>query len=157
MAQYERPGGTFDQNRPHPKRILLFDVDGTLTAARKKITPDMHRYFEELRKKVLMTHNSSAPVAALAAPSLADRCLCCRCLASLLLCRQQRVGIVGGSDLIKQIEQIGENGDTTAENTRASHLVCSHAFTYTSQPRSPSTSRLVIPFPPSLACLVSGG
>jgi FMN phosphatase YigB (HAD superfamily) len=55
MAQYERPDSHFDSNRPHPKRIFLFDVDGTLTAARKKITPEMHAYFTELRKKVTFT------------------------------------------------------------------------------------------------------
>jgi len=47
-------------------------VDGTLTVPRKRITPEMHQYFTELRKK-------------------------------------HRVGIVGGSDLVKQIEQIGDN------------------------------------------------
>jgi len=72
MAQYERPGGLFDASRPYPKRILLFDVDGTLTQARKKITAEMLLFLHELRKK-------------------------------------QRIGIVGGSDIIKQIEQIGEN------------------------------------------------
>ena len=52
MAHYEKHDAVFDKNRPHPRRIFLFDVDGTLTAARKKITPDMKAYLEELRKKV---------------------------------------------------------------------------------------------------------
>jgi hypothetical protein len=52
MAQYEKRDAVFDKTRPHPRRIFLFDVDGTLTEARKKITPDMKAYLEELRKKV---------------------------------------------------------------------------------------------------------
>jgi len=72
MAQSNKPDAKFDSSRPHPHRIFLFDVDGTLTDPRKKITPDMHAFFTELRKK-------------------------------------HRVAIVGGSDLVKQIEQIGEN------------------------------------------------
>lgn len=52
--------------------ILLFDVDGTLTAARKKILPEMAQFLAETKKKVVM-------------------------------------GIVGGSDLNKQLEQLGEN------------------------------------------------
>jgi len=52
--------------------ILLFDVDGTLTAARKKILPEMEKFVKETQKKVVM-------------------------------------GIVGGSDLDKQLEQLGPN------------------------------------------------
>ena len=52
MAQYQKLDAVFDSKRPHPHRIFLFDVDGTLTQARKKITPEMHSYFEDLRKKV---------------------------------------------------------------------------------------------------------
>jgi len=56
-----------------PKRIFLFDVDGTLTsAARKPTTPEMNAFLDELRSKAL-------------------------------------VGIVGGSDLVKQKEQLGEH------------------------------------------------
>lgn len=72
MANYNRPDAKFDASRPHPKRIFLFDVDGTLTVPRKRITPEIHNFFTELRSK-------------------------------------HRVGIVGGSDLVKQIEQIGDN------------------------------------------------
>lgn len=54
-------------------RILaLFDVDGTLTAARKEVTPDMENFLSKLRTKIV-------------------------------------VGIVGGSDLVKQQEQMGSN------------------------------------------------
>lgn len=52
MAQYQKPDAVFDATRPFPKRIFLFDVDGTLTVPRKRITPEMHQYFSELRKKV---------------------------------------------------------------------------------------------------------
>jgi HAD superfamily hydrolase (TIGR01484 family) len=55
------------------KKILaLFDVDGTLTAARKEVTPDMKEFLTQLRTKVT-------------------------------------VGIVGGSDLVKQQEQMGKD------------------------------------------------
>jgi len=61
---------------PYPSRptnkLFLFDVDGTLTAPRKKFTQQMSNFLIQLRKKV-------------------------------------RVGIVGGSDLSKQREQLGEN------------------------------------------------
>ncbi|RXN30561.1 phosphomannomutase 2 [Labeo rohita] len=52
--------------------LCLFDVDGTLTAARQKATPDMHQFLSELRKRV-------------------------------------RVGVVGGSDLDKIKEQLGDD------------------------------------------------
>lgn len=55
------------------KKILaLFDVDGTLTAARKEATSEMKLFLNKLRDKVT-------------------------------------VGIVGGSDLVKQQEQMGAN------------------------------------------------
>ena len=54
------------------RKLVLFDVDGTLTAARKLVTPEMKAFLYELRRKVA-------------------------------------VGVVGGSDLIKQQEQLGEN------------------------------------------------
>mmetsp|Transcript_32976 Transcript_32976/g.82899 ORF Transcript_32976/g.82899 Transcript_32976/m.82899 type:complete len:251 (-) Transcript_32976:721-1473(-) len=58
--------------RKYPDVLCLFDVDGTLTAPRKKATDDVLAFLEELRKR---TH----------------------------------VGIVGGSDIVKQREQLGEN------------------------------------------------
>jgi phosphomannomutase len=63
---------SFDPSRPHPTRIFLFDVDGTLTVPRQRITPETEQFFVELRKK-------------------------------------HRIGIVGGSDLHKQMEQLGSN------------------------------------------------
>jgi len=57
-------------------RILLFDVDGTLTLPRQKITPDMEKFFEKVRQ-------------------------------------HSYIAIVGGSDLSKQVEQIGPNGTST--------------------------------------------
>lgn len=59
-------------DRANPRILALFDVDGTLTAARKEITPEMDDFMKELKKHVV-------------------------------------VGVVGGSDLAKQQEQIGEN------------------------------------------------
>ena len=58
---------------PATKRTLaLFDVDGTLTPARLKITPDMKAFLQELRQTI-------------------------------------SIGVVGGSDFVKQQEQIGED------------------------------------------------
>eukprot|EP01084_Bolivina_argentea_P309635 535643_1 len=55
------------------KRILaLFDVDGTLSPARGRITPHMDAFMKDLKKRIT-------------------------------------VGIVGGSDLKKQMEQLGES------------------------------------------------
>lgn len=55
-----------------PKTLVLFDVDGTLTAPREEATKEMKAFLESLKEKVV-------------------------------------VGIVGGSDLPKQREQMGEN------------------------------------------------
>ncbi|XP_072315660.1 phosphomannomutase 2, partial [Eucyclogobius newberryi] len=52
--------------------LCLFDVDGTLTAPRQKVTPDMSEFLQKLKAKV-------------------------------------RVGVVGGSDLGKIKEQLGED------------------------------------------------
>ena len=54
------------------KILVLFDVDGTLTPARQKVSEKMRNFLEKLKEKV-------------------------------------DVGIVGGSDLKKQKEQMGEN------------------------------------------------
>jgi len=58
-------------NRPK-HRIFLFDVDGTLTPSRKRVTPGMEKFLNDLRKKAY-------------------------------------IAIVGGSDLVKQQEQLGEH------------------------------------------------
>lgn len=55
-----------------PSKILLFDVDGTLTKPRLKITERMKEYLAEIRQKCF-------------------------------------IGIVGGSDMKKQREQLGED------------------------------------------------
>lgn len=59
-------------NVEDPTILCLFDVDGTLTAARQKATPDMHQFLSELKQRV-------------------------------------RVGVVGGSDLDKIKEQLGDD------------------------------------------------
>lgn len=58
--------------KTHPNIICLFDIDGTLTPARKTISSEMRETLRKLREKVV-------------------------------------VGFVGGSDLPKQVEQIGED------------------------------------------------
>lgn len=52
--------------------VVIFDVDGTLTAPRKKVTPEMEEFLQKLRSKV-------------------------------------KVALVGGSDLVKIAEQMGED------------------------------------------------
>ncbi|XP_058495984.1 phosphomannomutase 2 [Solea solea] len=52
--------------------LCLFDVDGTLTAARQRATPEMAQFLQKLRTRV-------------------------------------RVGVVGGSDLNKIMEQLGDD------------------------------------------------
>jgi hypothetical protein len=64
---------TTKASMPASKRTLaLFDVDGTLTPARLKITPEMKAFLQELRQTI-------------------------------------SIGVVGGSDFVKQQEQIGED------------------------------------------------
>ena len=55
------------------KRLLMFDVDGTLTVARKKVTPEMYDFMMKLKNQPGVT-----------------------------------LAVVGGSDLAKQREQLGE-------------------------------------------------
>jgi phosphomannomutase len=61
-----------EESKRDPTFVLLFDVDGTLTAPRKVIEDDMREYMSALRKKYICA-------------------------------------IVGGSDLVKQKEQLGDN------------------------------------------------
>jgi len=60
-------------SRPIANTICLFDVDGTLTPARRAVSPEMLALLQKLREKVV-------------------------------------IGFVGGSDLVKQQEQLGVNG-----------------------------------------------
>ncbi|KAG7196040.1 Phosphomannomutase [Scheffersomyces spartinae] len=57
-------------DKEDPKTLVLFDVDGTLTAARLEVSDEMRQVLKDLRKKVV-------------------------------------IGFVGGSDLSKQVEQLG--------------------------------------------------
>ena len=61
-----------DEIVKNKKKIVLFDVDGTLTPARQKVSEEMSDFLKELRKKM-------------------------------------NIGIVGGSDIEKQKEQMGNN------------------------------------------------
>ncbi|KAI8572223.1 hypothetical protein RHMOL_Rhmol01G0181500 [Rhododendron molle] len=70
-----------------PGLIALFDVDGTLTAPRKVVTPVMLKFMQELRKA-------------------SDR------LFGVVLIRAfvvVTIGVVGGSDLVKISEQLGSS------------------------------------------------
>ena len=58
--------------REHPDTLVLFDVDGTLTPARRFVTPEMQKTLAALRKKAV-------------------------------------IGFVGGSDFVKQEEQLGKD------------------------------------------------
>ncbi|XP_060705242.1 phosphomannomutase 1-like [Hemiscyllium ocellatum] len=44
--------GEMAEREPEPHTLCLFDVDGTLTAARQKITPELDEFFQRLRTKV---------------------------------------------------------------------------------------------------------
>jgi phosphomannomutase len=57
---------------PTRKKLVLFDVDGTLTVPRGEATEEMKTFLQKLKNKVA-------------------------------------VGIIGGSDLVKQQEQMGQN------------------------------------------------
>ncbi|KAJ1497758.1 Phosphomannomutase [Coelomomyces lativittatus] len=67
-------------HKKSPNTLVLFDIDGTLTLARKSASKEMLDLLAALRKKCV-------------------------------------IGFVGGSDLSKQLEQLGENGKFTSENT----------------------------------------
>lgn len=54
------------------RKLVLFDVDGTLTAPRKRVSPETVEYLKALREKIA-------------------------------------IGVVGGSDLTKQKEQLGDS------------------------------------------------
>jgi len=54
------------------RRVVLFDIDGTLTLPRKSATSEIYELLQQLRQRAI-------------------------------------VGVVGGSDLVKQKEQLGEN------------------------------------------------
>ncbi len=60
-------------NRTHPDTICLFDVDGTLTPARRTVSAEMMDCLKWLKQHCI-------------------------------------IGFVGGSDLVKQREQLGEEG-----------------------------------------------
>lgn len=66
------PGHKMSDTAVDSSTLCLFDVDGTLTAARQRATPDMSEFLEKLRARV-------------------------------------RVGVVGGSDLVKIKEQLGDD------------------------------------------------
>ena len=72
MSSSDAKGFTLSDSRPRKDRIFLFDVDGTLTIARKEIDAEMAAFMKDLRSRAY-------------------------------------VGVVGGSDLVKQQEQLGDN------------------------------------------------
>jgi FMN phosphatase YigB (HAD superfamily) len=86
------------------KKIVLFDVDGTLTAARKVSA----NYLRRPRELPLRFPRPTAPVPltiALLQPATADMLAFLKALRSRV-----HIGMVGGSDLVKQKEQLGEGG-----------------------------------------------
>ena len=68
------------------RTIVLFDVDGTLTEARKTVKPDMVSLLKTLRGAEYSSND----------PNISDGSL-----------RSIDIGVVGGSDLDKQKEQLG--------------------------------------------------
>jgi hydroxymethylpyrimidine pyrophosphatase-like HAD family hydrolase len=74
------------------KRVIaLFDVDGTLTPARKVVSAEVLEFLSALRGKIT-------------------------------------IGFVGGSDLKKQKEQLGENGNQP--NHEKKYLTYFHVFAF---------------------------
>lgn len=41
-------------DRKHPRKLCLFDVDGTLSLARQSITPEFHTFLAQLRKECVI-------------------------------------------------------------------------------------------------------
>ena len=66
----QTPVGNTGGPKERPNVLVLFDIDGTLTPARKDMGPEMREYLAKLRQKVT-------------------------------------IGVVGGSDFVKQQEQLG--------------------------------------------------
>ncbi|KAL2931750.1 Phosphomannomutase [Bienertia sinuspersici] len=77
--------------------LALFDVDGTLTAPRKGVTPEMLEFMKELRKSSVVTSKgANTPLPGAGALHWSRRS------------NVVPVGVVGGSDLIKISEQLGK-------------------------------------------------
>ncbi|KAL2925785.1 Phosphomannomutase [Bienertia sinuspersici] len=77
--------------------LALFDVDGTLTAPRKGVTPEMLEFMKELRKSSAVTSKgANTPLPGAGALHWSRRS------------NVVPVGVVGGSDLIKISEQLGK-------------------------------------------------
>ncbi|OQS00465.1 hypothetical protein ACHHYP_03561 [Achlya hypogyna] len=70
--------------KANPRILALFDVDGTLTAARKVVTPEVTARIAKLKTQIT-------------------------------------IGVVGGSDLVKQKEQLGEDGKTLVAKALGSY------------------------------------
>ena len=96
-----------------PRTIALFDVDGTLTVARKRVEPEMTAFIKELRK-----HGACSATFLLEA-ALAHAFALAASFGALLPNRAHRachvaapvnIGVVGGSDLVKIKEQLGDDG-----------------------------------------------
>ncbi|VAH54543.1 unnamed protein product [Triticum turgidum subsp. durum] len=78
--------------------LALFDVDGTLTAPRKEVTPEMLEFMKRLRESVRFSGEI-------------DCSLCVWVMALWFSSWEQivTVGVVGGSDLVKISEQLGKS------------------------------------------------
>lgn len=111
----------------NPRVIALFDVDGTLTPARKvRPTSRSLSLLLSMRRcagRSCFAHSRCA-IARLSSHCVALQDVSPEMVARLQKLRQQiTIGVVGGSDLVKQKEQLGETGASIA---RASAHTQSH-------------------------------
>jgi len=101
-------------DREHPDVLCLFDVDGTLTPARR-----VRRMAPTNRERTDSPHHQASRVwttSQFVEPEMLETLRQVR--------RKVVIGFVGGSDLAKQKEQLGENG-TGATLSRTARLLCS--------------------------------
>uniref|UniRef100_R7W0P7 Phosphomannomutase n=1 Tax=Aegilops tauschii TaxID=37682 RepID=R7W0P7_AEGTA len=91
--------------------LALFDVDGTLTAPRKEVTPEMLEFMKRLREvrpNVTLRPLISVSLSVGLSGEIAH---CMSGCGSLVFFWEQNVtvGVVGGSDLVKISEQLGKS------------------------------------------------
>jgi hypothetical protein len=101
--------------------LALFDVDGTLTAPRKDVTPGMLEFMKQLRE-VSPTDTSSRSHHMILKRDYLLYIGVVLCF-SLGIEQNVTVGVVGGSDLVKISEQLGKSG--TWPMFRDSNSACS--------------------------------
>jgi len=106
-------------DREHPDMLCLFDVDGTLTPARR-VRRKGHANHEH-KGSHNQSHYALWTTSQFVEPEMLETLRQVR--------RKVVIGFVGGSDLAKQKEQLGENG-TAATLYRTARFICSSSMRY---------------------------